>query len=366
MMRMLTMSHASGSSPTSTPSQGDSPPGTDAASATGTVTTVVKESDGIAKTTVSTSTPVTNDVVTDTKPKLAKSAPIRQEWQESTKVHKKAYSTTHTGNADRDVGLSQSTEKFTIGEKKTVAQYPVGFPPGPEPNSWEAVATSWILPDAIHVIWRALLLATTIGVFVTGLKVRPVSVFGFSLDAYVMSILTAGLLLLPCVIALVWNDENILDSATGQWIWAACAVMLLFNSALVTVSWMGYRVHMPGPILRLVSEGHWALSILFQIELSLDAIRLTIGHLVAAYVMGGIYILLVRAKLCGPPWLISLLVQSTTSFIKVCVAFLATVTVMFFLVRARTILTDSLERRRERVGMARLTKLDTLQEVTAN
>lgn len=363
-MRMLTMSHASGSSPTSTPSQGDSPPGTDAASTAGTVTTVVKESDSTAKTTVSTSTPVTNDV-TEAKPKLAKSAPIGQEWEESTKVHKSAYSTTNTRSAGCDVGLSRSTEKITIGQKKTVAQYPVGFPPGPEPNSWEAVATSWILPDMIHVIWRALLLATTIGVFVTGLKVRPVSVFGFSFDAYVMSILTAGLLLLPCVIALVWNDGNILDSATGRWIWAACAAMLLFNSALVTVSWMGYRVHMPEPISHRVSEGHWVLSILFQIELSIDAIRLTVGHLVAAYVMGGIYILLVRARLCGPPWLFSLLVQSGSSFIKVCVAFLATVTVMFLLVRARTVLTDSLERRRERVGMASLTQSDTLHEVTA-
>lgn len=367
------MSYASGSSPASTPSQGDSPPGTDAASAAGTMTRVAREDDSETRTCTSVSVPASSvpassvpasiSVVSPTRPNLANSAPI---GQESVSSHRDTNTSTPKHGAGHKSDWSRSVDQVMTVQKKTVAQHPLGFPAGPEPNSWEAVATSWILPDVVHVIWRAALLATTICVFATGMKTQPVSVVGFSFEAYVMSIITASLLLLPCVIALGWNDGNILDSKTSRWIWTGCAAILLFTSALVTVSWMGYRVYTPGQVSRSVSDSHWVLSVLFQTELFLDAMRLTVGHLIAAYVMGGIYIVFVRTRVCGPSWLYSLLVQSLRSFAKAYLVFLAVVTAMYLLVRARTILTDSLERHRERDGMVHLSKSNTLKEVTAN
>lgn len=355
MMRMLTMSHASGSSPASTPSQGDSPPGTDAASAAGTATSKGGQADRGARPSASEMAGGTAGALARGSAALAKSAPIGREaeWVQQ-----------RSGATEREAGGS-SVGQASAPRKIPAEQVPLGFSPGPQPDSWEAIATSWILPDVAHVLWRAVLLAVTVGVFVGGMKARPVSVSGFSVDAYVMSIITAGMLLLPCVVAFAWNDGRILDSDSSKWVWSACATMLLFTSALATVSWVGYATYTPGRFSHGVSEGHWVLSVLMQVEFALNAIRLTVAHMVAACSMVGIYIGLVRARVCGPPWLLSLLVQSRLSFVKVCVAFLASVTVMFLLVRARTTLTDSLERHREQLGVVEVRKSEPLQEVTA-
>lgn len=340
-MRMVTMSHASGSSPASAPSsQENTPPGTDAASTADTARTVPST--------------CTHTPRLPRTPKASISVPVPatvtvNSLQKLDKVHKRTCSASHTEKQVNLSGKLSSSEIPTAKRKHNSVE--VSAPPyTPCPlNSWETVGTSWILPDIVHIIWRSSLLMVTLTLFAVGLQMHPMMIVIFSKDAYIISVSTSLVLLVPCIVALVWNDDDVLDIGVIRWVWATCSAMTLFTAAFVTALWVGYVASAPDMFSRGFQEGHWILSFMFQMELLLDEVQVTMSHALFVFVLAMLYTIAVGLKICGPMWLLKVLQQRPYGFLKVIVTFGLTLAVFYWLIKARTAFSDSVKRHRESV-----------------
>lgn len=113
--------------------------------------------------------------------------------------------------------------------------------PGVQADSWESVATSWILPDFLHVVWRVMLVAATAALFATGVQASHTSLNLFSVDAYRMAVANASVLLMPCVLSIVWSDAGmLLEGQLAQCMWFCVAAFTLFATAFVVSVTAGY------------------------------------------------------------------------------------------------------------------------------
>lgn len=165
-------------------------------------------------------------------------------------------------------------------------------------DSWESVATSWVLPDAVQAAWRVLLLAGVAATFGHALQARRSSVRLFSVDAYALGLAGATALLLPCAAALVWPQAvqtwgGVWFGVTSVYASAVCgyATIAAGYMGVVGATWFEADARHLVPLAMLVADA------------LLGATELRAPHLGVAGAFAALYVGAVLAGWRGSPWM---------------------------------------------------------------
>lgn len=310
-MRMLTLSHASDGSPGSTPPS----PRTVATETTDMTTTVVESSPNNI-----------NPVTSVTIPTQSIQRPLSLD------------------EIKMSMGTSvQSSISSGVIRKPRAATFVTSR--GPAVNSWESVATSWILPDGAQVIWRVVLATGLFMTFIIAMEEHPDSVRAFSINAYRSTSLAAIALLIPCAAALTWPDDDTLDSKFGTVVWATIVTILVFATAFIMTMSTAYIILTPHSE---INWRHLSLVTWLILELVVGSTRVLASHALVAMVMCAMLLLGIAFFGQDPLWLnaFSPLGRPFAYLITAAVFVLWTGFIMG-IVTGRCLLTDALQRYRD-------------------
>lgn len=216
---------------------------------------------------------------------------------------------------------------------------------GPAVNSWESVATSWILPDSAQVIWRVVLATGILMTFTLAMAERPDSVRAFSINAYLTSSFAAIVLLLPCAVALICPDDETVDSKFCTVVWASIVTTLIFAAAFTMTVSTAHIIITPRPDIdwRNLSLVAW-----LTMELLLGATRVSPPHALVSMVIWAVFLVNIALFDQDPLWLhaFSSLGRSL-AFLMTAAIFALWTGFIMAIVTGRCSLTDTLQQHRD-------------------
>lgn len=322
MLRMLTLSQPSGGSPASTPPS----PGTAATeSVEAMMTATIKEE----------------------QEKVVKAQkPAQKERRRSLNRDKKRAIKDSAGSVQR---VCQRVCKWPFESPAAVESR------GPEVDSWESVATSWLLPDVGQVVWRAALAAGLVTTYVVGLAEREESMQAFSVDAYRAGVTAALLLLVPCGAALACPDDNTgaLDSNACAVAWACVTIAFAFASAFAATAATGYLLAAATINMWPIDARHLALPAWLGAELTLSATRIATPHVLASLAVWVAYLSSFAISDHEVPfWLAGFSrFGRAPGFLLAAAVFAAWIATVTAAATARSAVADSLQRRRDKARL---------------
>lgn len=190
---------------------------------------------------------------------------------------------------------SDSPENSGKGSAKAVDKKPEGKQSKPGcgvgawigGETWEEVGTSWVLTDALLLLWRVAAFGTVMGLFIA--KARSGAAEQFSRDCYVGAVLATGLLLVPCGMLLLHGPHfDDLDAREVRWVWGVvCGGLQIVVSNVVFVT-AGFA----GIVGRRGDAWHYVLVGVLVVEYLVGCVVPKVGYGLLAWGMMGIEVLL--------------------------------------------------------------------------
>jgi hypothetical protein len=110
-------------------------------------------------------------------------------------------------------------------------------------ETWESVATSWLLPDPVYTAWRCTSVLMVIAVYATLAVTRSLSFQYYTTDVFLCVLVSSSLLLLPNLAILIAGPhEDELDTHRLRWVWTLIAAFYQITVTNVVFIAMAYWV----------------------------------------------------------------------------------------------------------------------------
>lgn len=170
---------------------------------------------------------------------------------------------------------------------------------------WEAVGTSWLLPDMMYLVLRFVMFAAVVGGYVVLAQRQQLWFKYYATDVFLAVLVSSSVLLMPPVCQLIAGPhEDELDAPNLRWVWTV--ITMVYQTALtsvvflLTAYWTLVRGFGSWTSQATASADLWSEIVLYGVsavgvgtELALSNIQLRLSYAMGGFLLTAMYIAVV-------------------------------------------------------------------------